>query len=407
MLDIEHVSSPSEHLRVAVVSETWPPEINGVAVTMHRLAVELGRRGHSIQVVRPRQAGPVANEENAFEQTLTRGLPIPAYPHLRMGLPAKRLLVRLWEHQRPDIVHVATEGPLGWSAMQAARKLKLPVSSDFRTNFHQYGQHYGVGKLTKVIAKYLRKFHNQTHFTTVPTTKLRSELQAMGFERLEVLSRGVDTERFSPTHRSDALRQRWGVTPLTRAYLYVGRLAVEKNPVLLAKAWERIVAKDARARLVIVGEGPAAPQYRDLLPDAIYAGSRTGQDLATHYASADVFLFPSTTETYGNVVAEAMASGLMGLTFNYAASSELVRHDTNGWVASYADETDYLAMASDLGSMSPDHLTRCREQARVTMQSHGWDAISLKIEQLWREQMHNQQQQTDLAPTADSILPLT
>ncbi len=387
MLDIEQLNSPHQHLRVAVVSETWPPEINGVAVTMHRLAVELERRGHSIQVIRPRQALDSAGVDPLFEETLTRGLPIPAYPHLRMGLPAKQSLMRLWQRQRPDVVHIATEGPLGWSAMQAARQLKLPVSSDFRTNFHQYGQHYGLGKLTKVIAKYLRKFHNLTHFTTVPTEKLRLELQALGFERLAVLSRGVDTERFSPEHRSEALRQSWGVTHKTRVYLYVGRLAVEKNPVLLAKAWRVIATKDAHARLVIVGDGPASVQYRELMPDAIYVGSRRGEDLATHYASADVFLFPSTTETYGNVVPEAMASGLMGLTYDYAASSELVRHDHNGWVAAYGDDAHYLALASELAVMSPVHLARCRKQAHASMQSHGWDAISMHIEHLWREQM--------------------
>jgi len=389
MFDIDCLQPSDLNLRIAVVCETWPPEINGVAITMHRLALQLQHRGHSVQVIRPRQpsmeTAPLGHGE--FDETLTRGLPIPAYPHLRMGLPAKRLLTRLWQCQRPDVVHVATEGPLGWSAVQAAKKLRIPVSSDFRTNFHSYGQHYGMGKFTKVIAAYLRKFHNLTDFTTVPTETLRGDLHSQGFKRLQVIARGIDTERFHPSHRSQALRQLWGAAAHDRVYVYVGRLAPEKNPMLLSQAWQVISERDRNAKLVILGHGPAADTYRNLMPQAIYVGAQSGQDLPVHYASADVLLFPSVTETYGNVVPEAMASGLMGLTFDYAASSALVLHNHNGWVAPFADHKHYLALAAEL-SLLPEHRVAAMRQAAVqTMQSHGWDAISAKIEQLWREQL--------------------
>ncbi|MCD8504927.1 MAG: glycosyltransferase family 1 protein [Burkholderiaceae bacterium] len=403
MLDIEQLNAPQNVLRVAVVSETWPPEINGVAITMHRLALELQRRGHAIQVIRPRQgakagqAGKMA--ATGFEEMLTLGLPIPNYPHLRMGLPAKRLLTNLWQKQRPDLVHVATEGPLGWSAVQAARKLKIPTSSDFRTNFHSYGQHYGIGRFTRAILAYLRKFHNLTDFTTVPTDKLKGELQAMGFERLKVVSRGVDTERFSPAHRSEDLRRRWGASAQSRVYLYVGRLAAEKNPELLAAAWREIACRDASAQLVLVGDGPASQLYRQLMPAAIYAGSQSGDALAAHYASADIFLFPSVTETYGNVVPEAMASGLMGLTFNYAASTELVRHDFNGWVADYGDADQYQALAGKLSELPLTRLNAMCAQARQTMLTRGWDAVSAQVEGLWRQEL--------LGPLADSPASFT
>jgi glycosyltransferase involved in cell wall biosynthesis len=395
MLDIEQLNAPQKSLRIAVVSETWPPEINGVAITMHRLALELQHRGHSIQVIRPRQA--MHSGEPAlvgFEEMLTRGLPIPNYPHLRMGLPAKRLLINIWQRQRPDLVHVATEGPLGWSAVQAARKLKIPTSSDFRTNFHSYGQHYGIGRFTRAILAYLRKFHNLTEFTTVPTEKLRNELQALGFERLQVVSRGVDTERFSPVHRCDELRRRWGADAHTRVYLYVGRLALEKNPELLAQAWNEIVARDSKAMLVIVGDGPAMAVFKKLMPHAIHVGSQSGDQLAAHYASGDVFLFPSVTETFGNVVPEAMASGLMGLTFNYAASAELVRHDDNGWVADYGDAQQYLSLAAKLGDLAPERLVAMKQQARLTMLSRGWDVVSKRVEGLWRHELLDQTELT-------------
>ncbi len=388
MLDIEQLNAPQKSLRVAVVSETWPPEINGVAMTMHRLALELQHRGHSIQVIRPRQAMKAGDPGLVgFEEMLTRGLPIPNYPHLRMGLPAKRLLINIWQRQRPDLVHVATEGPLGWSAVQAARKLKIPTSSDFRTNFHSYGQHYGIGRFTRAILAYLRKFHNLTDFTTVPTEKLRGELQALGFERLQVVSRGVDTERFSPAHRCDDLRRRWGADAQTRVYLYVGRLALEKNPELLAQAWNEIQVRDPKAMLVIVGDGPAMALFKRLMPNAIHVGSQSGDQLAAHYASGDIFLFPSVTETFGNVVPEAMASGLMGLTFNYAASAELVEHDNNGWVADYGDAQQYLTLAAKLGELSLERLVAMRQQARLTMLTRGWDAISKRVEGLWRHEL--------------------
>ena len=166
--------------RIALVTETYPPEVNGVAMSVARIVDGLHRRQHEIQLVRPRQGGsmpqPAASDDERFEEVLTAGWPIPAYPELRMGAPSKRALVRLWSVQRPDVVHIATEGPLGWSALQAALHLKLPVTSDFRTNFHTYGRHYRIGWLARPISAYLRKFHNRAHATMVPTDALRAQL---------------------------------------------------------------------------------------------------------------------------------------------------------------------------------------------------------------------------------------
>lgn len=353
-------------------------------MTMHRLAVELQNRGHSIQVIRPKQAHPQTTD-SSFDETLTFGIPIPAYPQLRLGMPAKRLLTQLWTRQRPDVVHIATEGPLGWSAMQAAKKFKIPVSSDFRTNFHSYGQHYGVGGLKKAIAAYLRKFHNHTNFTTVPTENLKRDLCQIGFQRLEVIGRGIDTHRFNPDKRSNELRGSWGIEAGHRVYLYVGRLAAEKNPQLLAQAWDLISKKDPHAKLVLVGDGPATDHFRKLMPKGLFVGAKVGDELAACYASSDVFLFPSMTETYGNVVAEAMASGLLTLTFNYAASAELVNHDANGWVAPFDDTQQYLSLAEQLAVLSDERLNRIRAQARHTMLERGWNVITAQMEDLWKQ----------------------
>src|SRR3954463_14285741 len=205
---IDDYAPPQRSLRIACVSETYPPEINGVATTLAELVEGLHRRNHELQLIRPRQ--PVlpgaAEREPRFHEVLMRGLPIPKYPELRMGMPSKRELTKLWSLRRPDVVHIATEGPLGWSALQAARHLKLPVSSDFRTNFHAYSRHYGVGWLHRPIMAYLRKFHNRTQATMVPTEALRRDLDAAGFRHVSVVQRGVDAAQFHPRHRSQSLR---------------------------------------------------------------------------------------------------------------------------------------------------------------------------------------------------------
>ncbi|MCX7202544.1 MAG: glycosyltransferase, partial [Burkholderiales bacterium] len=153
---LEQLPAMKKSLRVAFVTETYPPEVNGVANTAARFVEGLRARNHEIQLVRPRQgSADLAGEAARFQEVLMRGLPITRYPSLKMGLPAKQALVSLWSRHRPDVVHIVTEGPLGWSALQAAHKLKLPVSSDFRTNFHAYSRHYGIGWLQKPIAAYL------------------------------------------------------------------------------------------------------------------------------------------------------------------------------------------------------------------------------------------------------------
>ena len=235
---IEQLPASRRSLRLAIVTETFPPEVNGVAITLSRFVDGLRERNHDIQLIRPRQGqAEQASRQHGFAEMLTGSLPIPRYPNLRMGMPAKRMLVRQWSLKRPDLVHIVTEGPLGWSALQAAHKLKIPVTSDFRTNFHAYSLHYGVGWLKKPIVSYLRKFHNRTLLTMVPTEHMRAELAAGGFRNLRVVARGVDTQLFNPGRRSEALRRQWGVQPDTPVVVHVGRLAAEKNLEALATAF--------------------------------------------------------------------------------------------------------------------------------------------------------------------------
>ena len=192
---------------------------------------------------------------------LARGIPIPKYANLQLGLPAQKVLLRRWSHQRPDVVQVVTEGPLGWSALQAAQHLALPVTSDYRTNFHAYSQHYGIGWLHKPIMAYLRKFHNQTGCTTTPDAGLRQTLTNLGMRNVIVVARGVDSQLFNPQRRSPELRAEWGVGPQDIAVVHVGRMAPEKNLDALVVAFEAIERAQPSARLVLVGDGPSSRAY--------------------------------------------------------------------------------------------------------------------------------------------------
>jgi glycosyltransferase involved in cell wall biosynthesis len=371
----EEFPAARRSLRIAAVSETWPPEVNGVARTAARFVEELRAAGHEIQLARPRQG---SLDRAGKQEVLMRGLAIPNYPNLRMGLPAKSALARLWTFRRPDVVHIVTEGPLGWSALQAAEKLRLPVVSDFRTNFHAYSGHYGVGWLKKPILAYLRKFHNRTATTLVPTEAVRAELAACGFQRLRVIARGVDTRLFDPARRDERLRASWGAGPNDPVLLYVGRLAPEKNFQMLARAFAAALAANARSRIVLVGDGPARRELEARFPQAVFAGMRSGADLAAHYASGDIFVFPSLTETWGNVTLEAMASGLAVVAYDYAAAAAVIRHETSGVLAACADDAGFSSQAAALAG----DLARARrlgENARKEALARGWDRVAAEL----------------------------
>lgn len=389
-------AAPPHPLRLAVVTETYPPEVNGVAMTVARLVQGLAGRGHSLQLVRPRQHAAehadaaAAGSPPGLQQLLLPGLPIPRYPQLKMGLPARRALLRSWTAQRPDLVHLATEGPLGWSALQAARQLRLPVTTDFRTNFHAYSRHYGIGWLRVPILAYLRRFHNDAQGTMVPTEALRCELVAEGFRDVAVVARGVDAQQFSPERRSAALRATWGAGPDTLVVACVGRLAPEKNLGLLLQAFEAMRRQRPDSRLLLVGDGPARRELQALCPQALFAGNRSGADLAAHYASADAFVFPSVTETFGNVTPEAMASGLPVLAYGYAAAARLIRHGENGLLVPLHDAGAFVAQAAQLAA----DIGRARalgRAARQTALAQQWDAVVGQVEALMRAALHRGQ----------------
>ncbi len=375
--------APRRPLRIGVVTETYPPEINGVAFTVARWVEGLRRRSHVVQLVRTRQGDQDAPASGDCPETLRLpGFRIPGYPQLQGGWPARRAVLAQWRLARPDLVHIVTEGPLGYSALRAARRLSIPVSTSFHTNFQQYSRHYRIGWLAAPIMAYLRHFHNQGVQTLVPTGELAEHLQSLGFRRTQVLARGIATSLFSPHRRDPALRERWGVAPRSLAVLYVGRLAAEKNLELAIAAFQSIRRARPDARLILVGDGPMTSRLRARHPAFVYCGMRQGEDLANHYASADLFLFPSLTETFGNVVLEAMASGLAVAAFDYAAARAHVEPGLSGLLAPFGDADAFVAAATAL-ARDADALEAMGQAARRGMARLDSEHIYDRLETLF------------------------
>ncbi|PXA04104.1 glycoside hydrolase [Coraliomargarita sinensis] len=358
-------------MKIALVTETFPPEVNGVAMTNQRLVRGLLDRGHEVLLVKPRRsdAPDIRNGQLAMLEVF--GIPIPNYAGLKIGLPAPGQLEQQFETYQPDVVHVATEGPLGYSALRAARKLEVPVTSTFHTNFQDYCADYGAAFAGRAMMRYLRWFHNNCVLTTVPDQELIQRLAKEGVERLEMLGRGADTKLFSPTKRCQKLRAEWGADATTPVVMYVGRAAAEKNIPLALEAWQRARAHHPNLKMVVVGDGPVRRKLEKKWPEVHFAGMRYDDDLAAHYASADIFLFASESETFGNVVIEALASGLVTLTYDYAAGRQFVISGENGFLAPLGDRE---ALFSGLEHIleHPETWEKIRNAARQTAENYPW-----------------------------------
>ena len=374
-IDIKHLVAQNTRIKISVVTETYPPDVNGVAHTLSKIVDGLVDRGHAITLIRPRHSKDETPHQNqGFQEKLVKGLPIPFYKHLKMGLPSKRELIRLWSFDRPDIVHIATEGPLGWSALQAAKKLRLPVSTDFRTNFHAYSTHYKIGWLSSAILAYLKKFHNSASLTLVPTRQLQNELSGYGFINLKIIPRGIDTHQFNPRKRNLELRKAWGANEATKVLIYVGRLAAEKNLSTIFDAYHSAKRIEPNTKLVLVGDGPLRDELMAEHPEVIFSGFQKGRELAEHYASGDIFLFASQTETFGNVTLEAMASGLAVVAYPLAAAAELIQSGHNGMLA--MDQGGlYFEMAVQALINQPMLVEKIKLNAANVGENYSWESI--------------------------------
>jgi glycosyltransferase involved in cell wall biosynthesis len=357
--------------RYALVTETFPPEVNGVALTVAGLERGLVELGHAVEVIRPQQPQGDARAQDV----LVAGAALPRYPGLRFGLPAGRRLLPHWQKHRPDAIYVATEGPLGWSAVRAARRLGIPVATGFHTRFDDYAGRYGVGFLRPWVFAWMRRFHNSAQATLVPTLELQQFLARSGFAHPRLLSRAVDTHLFDPARRSEALRASLSLAPDQLLVIHVGRIAPEKNLALAVRAFRALQSEQPHARFVFVGDGPARAELAAANPDFLFTGVLRGEALAAQFASADLFLFPSLSETFGNVTLEAMASGVTTVAYDYGAAREHLRDGEHGAAPACGDERAFIDAARRLAADAALR-QRCGAAARAAVAHLSPDSVA-------------------------------
>lgn len=385
----EPTTAPPTPMKVAFVSETWTPEINGVTHTLSKLVARLRERHYVLQLIRPRpdesQREPLASEE-----LQVKAFPVLDYDGVHIGWINPARLRAFWKAHRPDVIYIATEGPLGMVALRVARQLGLPIVSGFHTNFDQYSRHYLLLRLVRpFVSLFLKRFHNKTAMTLVPTQQQADRMTSWGYRRVKVMGRGLDHALFSPAHRDDALRTQWGASAQDSVALYVGRLAIEKNIPLLIESLQALRQQNPHQIAVVVGDGPMRKEVEKNLPWVHCIGFQQGENLARYYASADFFVFPSLSETFGNVVTEAMASGLAVIAFDYAAAGELIHTGTNGIVVSCNNKRAFTEAVLRL-QQDPVMINRLKTAARERVAPLKWSRIAdTFIDYLHQAKEHN------------------
>lgn len=360
-------------MNVLIVTDTFAPDINGVARTLETLARGLARLGHGVEVVTTTRGPSVRNAPGVVSIRTANSMRLSGYREVRAGMAGAGWLGRVIRDFGADVIYVAVESLMGINAVRAARRLGVPVVSGFHTNFHSYADHYRVAFLKNIAAHFLRWFHNRTARTLTPSHSTAEHLRQLGVNDVGVLGRGVDTELFHPARRDRVLRRDWGATADVPVIAFIGRIAAEKNLPLAVQSMTRVMERVPGARGVFVGDGPKAQALRKAQPQFIHAGARSGLDLAAHYASADIFIFPSLTETYGNVLPEALASGLVTVSYDYAAARELVEHGRNGFTAPPRNEAAFLAAVDEACARWDDAVIRSR--ARESSLNLSWSTI--------------------------------
>jgi len=362
-------------MRVTMVTETYFPQVNGVSRTLGQLVRHLTASGDAVQIVMPDYGASTEHEPTEIERV--RSVRLPFYKELHLPLPPFGAAHRAIDQFRPDIIHIATEATLGLSVLRHASRRAIPVVSSFHTNFDQYSRHYGVGWARGTIWRYLRWFHNRTRETYVPSRPTIEALEARGFQRLRLWPRGVDGALFRPDRPGrDELRRALGFGPDDVVIAYVGRVAVEKNVAFLADALSLVGAQRPNARFLFVGDGPSRPEVEGRMgPQARFVGYRRGDDLADHYAAADLFAFSSVTETFGNVVLEALSSGLPVVALRAGGVADIVRPGEDGLLLEPEASPESFARALITFVDDPELRRSYAESARAYAVSQSWDAI--------------------------------
>jgi glycosyltransferase involved in cell wall biosynthesis len=371
MTEFESTADSLAGLRLALFCDSYIPQLNGVSLALQRLVAEVRDRGGAVRVF-------TTTDPHATRDTEVRrwpSVPLWLYPEHRLALPGRASARRELREFAPTLVHAASPFGVGLAARAAARDLGVPFVASYHTSWSAYTRFYGLGALRQFSWRYLRWFHNSAARTYAPSHAVRRELEAHGIVRTAIWSRGVDTDRFTPRHRSLALRERLGVDGDAVLAIYVGRLGAEKGLAVAARGMHH-VARSAGRRVVfaVAGDGPYESTLRRTAPaGTIFVGRLSGAALSEFYASADLFLFPSTTDTFGNVVLEAQASGLPVIGAAVGPTRELLG-ETRGMTFPPGDAEALAARVRELAD-DPARRRAMGAEALAFARTRTWDVV--------------------------------
>ncbi|WP_433080276.1 glycosyltransferase family 4 protein [Dactylosporangium sp. CA-052675] len=357
-------------MRIAIVTESFPPDVNGVAHSVVRVAEHLVARGHEPLVIAPQPSSAARSVTGSFPYQIIRvpSVATPGYGSFRLGLPSRRLAAALRAH-RTDLVHLASPFVLGARGMTVAASLGLPTVAVYQTDVPAYARLYYRSNLGESAAwRWLRHIHNAADRTLAPSTAAATALHGHGIERVWLWRRGVDAARFDPGHRSTALRR--AVAAEGQVIVgYVGRLAVEKRVDLLAP-----VSRIPGVRVVVVGDGPARANLERAMPDAVFLGERRGDQLARIFASLDLFVHTGPFETFGQTIQEALASGVPVVAPAQGGPLDLVDDGRTGLLVPPGDATSLVSAVTELVQDDERRLAM-GVAARVAVASRTWAAV--------------------------------
>jgi len=364
----------ADRMRIAYFTESLPPLVDGVSHSLGYLHKSL--ISHEIEC---RFYSPFLPADKSWEGSVCQviSIPFPLYTRYRVSLPAFHDLKYSLDKFRPDLVHTCSPFFLGLFGIRYAREKKIPVANSFHTRFVSYLKYYGYGWLEKYGWGYLRWYYNSGDITLVPSDATIAELRSKGFENLKLWSRGIDLKHFSPAFADRNLKERWSPSGKPVA-IYVGRLVKEKDIDIILKAHEILREKEVEYQLVFVGDGPMRRQIEKEAPDALLAGRLEEDELSRAYASSDIFLFPSTTESFGNVVLEAAASGLPTVGSAEGGVGELIQEGETGYRTSPGDYRDFAEKLEIL--VKNDAIRLYMSATAVEFASKkSWDSINSRL----------------------------
>ncbi|MGM0751298.1 MAG: glycosyltransferase family 4 protein [Bacillota bacterium] len=359
-------------MRVALFSDTYHPQVNGVARTLKRLTNHYEKRGIEYKVFVPDTQEKKGSYPNVHSFT---SFPFFFYPECRTAIANPKTIEKQLKDFSPTLIHVTTPLTMGLYGVRGAKKMNLPLAASYHTHFDLYLNYYKMMWVTPLLWKYMKWFYSQADRIFVPSNETKIHLEKQGFTHLSIWGRGVDCQTYSPEKRSSELRRKYNINK-KYILLYVGRLAPEKDLDTLWKTIQHLPEKlKNQVQWVIVGDGPMKNELMEKTKgeDVLFTGYVTGKELAEVYASSDLFVFPSASETFGNVVLEAFASGLPAVVADKGGVTNIVDHDQTGRIAEAHHYPSFIHHIEEI--LHEDRLLDMKRKALQMAQNQSWDSI--------------------------------